>query len=62
MIDYNNLKKDLLDYYGCAINTIPYFSLEMITKIETASNEELIEIAIKSNFDLNNYIIYTKKL
>lgn len=62
MFDYNSLKRDLLNYYGCAINTVPLLALEMITKIENASNNELLEIAKNSNFDLNNYYIHTKKL
>ena len=54
-IDYERLRKDLIDYYGTAI---PFgFGVAMIEieKIKRATNEELIVIANKCNFNLNDY-------
>ena len=36
------------------------FSKFELTKIKKASDEEIINIAIKNNFDLNKYKYYTK--
>ena len=55
-IDYERLRKDLINYFGTAMtNSFPFLIFEL-TKIENASDEELIEIALQNNFDLNNYI------
>ena len=56
-MDYERLRKDLIDYYGTALP----FGFGVVTieieKIKTASNEELIVIAQKCNFDLTSYKI-----
>ena len=60
-IDIEKLRSDLIDYFGTAISFNPIATMDLI-KVENASYEELIDIAIKNNFDLNNYIIsYIKK-
>ena len=60
-IDIEKLRRDLIDYFGTAISINPIATMDLI-KVENASYEELIDIAIKNNFDLNNYIIsYIKK-
>lgn len=53
-IDYEKLRKDLIDYFGSAM---PYFGVAMIevSNIERASNEELVRIANKNHFDLSKY-------
>lgn len=61
-IDYISLKKDLLNFYGTSYTINKFLAIEMVSKIENASNYELIEIAKKSYFNLNNYTIHTKKL
>ena len=54
-IDYERLRKDLIDYFGTAMTiAFPIAMLELL-KIEHATNEELIKIAIEKGFDLNNY-------
>ena len=54
-IDYEKLKNDLIDYYGTAsYNGFPMAIIEL-SNVENASYEELINIAIKNNFNLNNY-------
>lgn len=54
-IDYEKLRNDLIDYYGTAsYNGFPMAIIEL-SNVENASYEELINIAIKNNFNLNNY-------
>ena len=54
-IDYDKLREDLIDYYGTAsYNGFPMAIIEL-SNVENASYEELINIAIKNNFNLNNY-------
>ena len=59
-IDIEILRKDLMNYYGTAIlNSSPLAIIEL-SKIETASDEELIQIAQNNNIDLNKYINNSK--
>lgn len=54
-IDFESLRKDLIDYYGTALfNASPYAMINL-QKIENATYEELIKIAKDNNFDLNKY-------
>ena len=54
-IDFESLRKDLIDYYGTALfNASPYAIVEL-QKIGNATYEELIKIAKDNNFDLNKY-------
>lgn len=55
-IDIEDLRKDLINYYGTAIfNSSPLAIIEL-SKVEQATDEELIQIAQNNNFDLNKYI------
>ena len=55
-IDYNRLREDLIEYFGTAMfNGSPLAIIE-ISKIEYATDEELIDIAQKTNFNLEKYI------
>lgn len=54
-IDIEKLREYLINYYGTATNVFPAAVLDVI-KIENASEEELIKIALKNNIDLNNFI------
>lgn len=56
-IDYERLRKDLIDYYGTAFPLGFGVAIIEIEKIKKATNDELIVIANKCNFDLNNYKI-----
>ena len=59
-INIEKLREDLIDYFGTAMfNASPLAMIEL-TKIEKASNQDIIKIAIDNNFDLNEYVIYTK--
>ena len=56
-INYEQLRKDLIDYYGTAmINGFPVAMIEVIN-IENALPEHLVQIAIQSGYDLNDYLI-----
>ena len=61
-IDIEKLRSDLMDYFGTAMGFFPGATMDLI-KVQNASDEELINIALKNNFDLNKYIIngYIKK-
>ena len=61
-IDIEKLRSDLIDYFGTAMGFFPVATMDLI-KVQNASDEELINIALKNNFDLNKYIIngYIKK-
>ena len=55
-LDVDRLRRDLKDYYGIAIfNTSPLAIMEL-TRIERASDREIVEIAQKNNVDLRKYI------
>lgn len=58
-IDIEALRKDLIDYFGTATPFNPIAYMDVI-KVENADPNELIEIAIKNNFDLDDYKIKTK--
>lgn len=53
-MDYESLRYDLIDYFGTAasFNTMAIFELSII---ESASNDKLVDIAIKNGFDLSYY-------
>lgn len=54
-INFNKLREDLMDYFGCSMFAISGFAIMELVEVEKASNEELINIAIKNGFDLNKY-------
>lgn len=60
-LDYNKLRSDLIDYFGTAMfNASPLAMIEL-SKIENATPEELIKIALNNNFDLSEYQLNVKK-
>lgn len=58
-IDIERLRKDLIDYFGSAIFIMPIAIIDL-SKVEKASEIELIKIAEDNNFDLEDYIIKTR--
>ena len=55
-IDVDKLREDLYDFFtGAYFNVSPVALMDM-TKVETASDEEIIRIAIANRFDLNRYL------
>lgn len=60
-IDYESLRRDLIDYFGSAMSSFPIALMDVVN-VETASEEELLELAIENGFDLSNYIVSSKTL
>lgn len=58
-LDYENLRNDLLYYFGAATALYPMAIIDYC-KVENASDDELIYIAIKNGFNLSDYEILTK--
>ena len=55
-LDIERLRNDLMNYFGTAMfSGFPMAVIEL-SKIENASDEEILEIAQNNNFDLGNYI------
>jgi hypothetical protein len=61
-IDIEKLRSDLMDYFGTATHFFPAATMDLI-KVQNASGEELINIALKNNIDLSKYIVngYSKR-
>lgn len=56
-IDIERLRRDLIDYFGTAMfNGSPQAQI-LLSKVENASPNELISIAINNGFDINDYVI-----
>ena len=55
-IDYDRLREDLINYVGPATTIFPVATMDLI-EIESASNENLIQIAIRYGFDIEDYKI-----
>jgi len=53
-MDFERLREDLKDYFGTAMAYNPMAVMEL-SEVENASNERLIQIALKNGFDLSNY-------
>ena len=55
-IDVDKLRRDLIDYFGSAMQYYPQAVIDL-SKVETASPEELVNIALDNGFDLSDYEI-----
>ena len=56
MLDFKRLRDDLIDYFGTAMSNGFGMAVIEISEVENASPEELISIANRLGFNLNNYI------
>lgn len=54
-IDGDKLRKDLVDYYGTAMFNASPLAMFELEKVQRASGNELIELALESGFDLSKY-------
>ena len=54
-INIDELRKDLLDYFGTASISASPVAMMNVIEIQKASEEQLVYIAIQNGFDLNNY-------
>lgn len=55
--DYERLRCDLIDYFGTAMVNVSFMAISDLTRVERASNEELIKIAMDCGVDLNKYLV-----
>ena len=55
-IDIQSLREDLIDYFGSAMFNVSPVALIDLTEVENATDEQVLRIAIKNNFDIGNYI------
>ncbi len=54
LIDVEALRYDLIDYFGTAAQSNPIAMADLI-HVESASDYEIVNIALKNGFNLNNY-------
>lgn len=59
-IDIEKLRRDLIDYFGTAMASGFGMAVMDLTRIERASDEELINIALDCGFDLNDYVVLSR--
>ena len=60
MIDVERLRNDLINhFYGLAFVVSPVALMD-VAKIEKATPEELVEIAINNGFSIENYLVKTR--
>ena len=59
-IDIEKLRRDLIDYFGTAMASGFGMAVMDLTRVERASDEELINIALDCGFDLNDYIVLSR--
>lgn len=55
-INVNKLRKDLIEHFTASMFIVSPVALMDLTKVENASDEEVIKIAIDNRFDLNHYL------
>lgn len=53
--DFNKMKHDLVDYYGTAAFSGFPMAIMDVSRMESASDEELLHEAVKNGMDLNKY-------
>lgn len=59
-IDIDKLREDLINYFGTAMMSGFGIAVVDLANVENASEDELINIAIKCGFDLNDYVILSR--
>ena len=56
IIDVESLREDLKDYYGTAMQYNPVAMMDLV-KVEKASDEEVVNIAINNGINIYDYEI-----
>lgn len=59
-IDIEKLRRDLMDYFGTAMASGFGMAVMDLSRVERASDEELINIALDCGFDLNDYVVLSR--
>ena len=57
IIDVDELRQDLKDFYGTAREYNPAAVMDLIKKVEQASDEEIVKIAKDNHINLYDYEI-----
>lgn len=59
-IDIESLRKDLIDYFTSAMFFVSPVALVDLSKVERATDIEVVQIALDNKFDLEKYINYRR--
>lgn len=59
-IDINELRNDLIDYLGTAMQYNPQAVIEL-AEVENASPQKLVDIALRFGFDLSEYDVNKRR-
>ena len=54
-MNYNQLRSDLIDYFGTAMSSGFPMAVIELSDVERASDAELVRIARRAGFDLRKY-------
>ena len=54
-IDIKKLRKDLIEHFTSAMFIVSPVAMTDLTKVENASSDELVKIAISNKFDMKKY-------
>ena len=60
MIDIERLRNDLIDYFMGLAYVLSPVAFMNVAEVEKATPEELVEIAKKNGFDIQNYLVKTR--
>ncbi len=58
-INFDKLRVDLIDYFGSAMGMFPVAMMD-VSKVEQATEQELIKLAKQNGFDLRKYEEYRR--
>lgn len=56
IVDVDKLRNDLIEHFTAAMFIVSPVAMIDLNKVESASNEEIIKMAIENKFDLNKYL------
>ena len=59
-IDIDKLRSDLINYFGTAMMNGFGMAVMDLSRVERASAEELVRIALECGFDLNDYVVLSR--
>lgn len=55
VIDDSKLREDLIDYFGAAMSNGFPMAITELSRAESASDEELVNLAMENGIDLTSY-------
>ena len=57
-IDVNRLRRDLMDYFGTAMFNASPLAVMDLSRVERASDMDVVKIAQENGMDLREYIVW----